>query len=77
MKLVQEDSFSTDIHAIENSKNLPKGSKLVSLSPFIDSYGILCVGGRIKEAPTPSTAMHPIILPKDYHVTKLIIGDAH
>ena len=44
---------------------------------FKDSDGLWRCRGRLSNAELPSSAKHPILLPKDHHVTKLIIWDCH
>ena len=52
--------------------NLPlHNSKILPLQPFIRNK-LLHVGGRLKYSFLPEESKHPIILPKDHHVTKLI-----
>ncbi|XP_050703627.1 uncharacterized protein LOC126989094 [Eriocheir sinensis] len=53
-----------------------KTSKLYKLDPFIDEDGIVRVGGRIRMS-THQVARHPAILPKDSHVTDLLICYYH
>ena len=43
------------------------------LDPFLDSHGILHLGGRIKHADVPYDLKHPVILPKKSYITELII----
>ena len=38
------------IEIIQKGKTIPKSSKLLPLHPFVDSQGLLRVGGRISEA---------------------------
>jgi hypothetical protein len=38
---------------------------LNKLDPFIDSDGIIQVGGRLERSDIPYNSMHPIILPKE------------
>ena len=47
------------------------------LDPYIDEDGVLRVGGRLKNADYADQVKHPIILPKESHVTKLIIKHYH
>ena len=54
-----------------------KGSRLKRLTPFIDTQGILCVGGRLETAPAPLDTRHPIILPSEGNLTTLILRDIH
>ncbi|XP_067946371.1 uncharacterized protein [Watersipora subatra] len=56
---------------------LSKSSALAKLDPFIDSSGIIRVGGRLKEANLPFAETHPIVLPKKSHVTQLVIANCH
>ena len=45
---------------------------LCNLDPHVID-GLLCVGGRLCNASLPSERKNQIILPKEWHVTKLII----
>lgn len=47
------------------------------LSPVKQGNGILCVGGRLTNSSIPNDAKHPILMPKDHHVTNLIIQQYH
>lgn len=77
IKVTQEIHFNLDIDSLEAKKNLPKDSKLLNLNPMLDLYGILRVKGRLGNAELPFDRKHPIILPKDDHLTNLIIDDIH
>ncbi|CAC5406219.1 unnamed protein product [Mytilus coruscus] len=58
-------------------KHLKSSSKLRKLGPFLDDEGLLRVGGRLERSDIQYDAMHPIILPKDSTVSKLIIDNIH
>ena len=60
----------------ERKKSL-KGSQLYLLDPFIDANGILRVGGRLRRAEMEYGEKHPAILPKDHHISQLIIRHYH
>ena len=53
-----------------------KSSSIQKLDPVI-LQGLLRVGGRLKRASLDTDAKHPIILPKDHHVAKLIVLHYH
>ena len=55
------------------AKELNKNTKILALAPFIDERGILFVGSRLRHTDIPYTQKHPILLPKNAHVTQLII----
>ena len=42
----QEDNFKEEVCSLTSNKTLPSKSCLLSLHPFLDSYGILRVCGR-------------------------------
>jgi len=48
-------------------------SSLYRLDPFLDSHGILRLGGRIKQANLPYDLKHPVMLPKKSDITELIV----
>ncbi|XP_043471735.1 uncharacterized protein LOC122504617 [Leptopilina heterotoma] len=76
IRLIQKEVFSNEIHALENNQSISKNSSLISLNPFLDQ-GIIKVGGRLVLADIPENQKHPIVLPKNHHVTKLIIKNEH
>jgi len=58
--------------------NLKKSSHLYKLDPIvIDGHWELHIGGRLHKASLPMESKHQIILPKEDHVTQVIIGDYH
>ena len=54
-----------------------KTNSLYRLDPFLESHGILHLGGRIKCADVPHDLEHLGILPKKSHITKLITRHYH
>ena len=45
------------------------------LRPFLDGAGILRVGGRLQNSSSDYQSKHPLLLPSEHHVTKLLITD--
>lgn len=72
IKIVQSEVFPNEIRAL--SQNEHAGP--LNLNPFFDE-GLVKVGGRLKNANIHESQKHPIILPKDHHVTLLIIREEH
>jgi len=52
-------------------------SSLYKLDPFLDVNGILRVGGRRTRASLTDDTKVSIILPRNSHVTKLIVKHLH
>ena len=93
VKMVQSDAFPGEIKNLEYIKAdsslsnrlsdkkkkvvLKKTSALHTLDPFVDSDGILRVGGRIRRANFAQALKTPIILPKFGHLTKLVVSYIH
>ncbi|CAK9799719.1 hypothetical protein ANTQUA_LOCUS2204 [Anthophora quadrimaculata] len=76
IKMVQSTAFEKDIKDLEAGRLHPK-SQLRSLAPFLDEKGLLRVGGRLQKLKLPFAQKHSIVLPKDNHVTNLIIRETH
>lgn len=75
---LQRKYFAIELHDLmTGSKMLSRKSELYSLEPFLDCDGILRVGGRLGAACFPENAKHPMILPRDDHVTTLVIRYVH
>ncbi|XP_050056095.1 uncharacterized protein LOC126549771 [Aphis gossypii] len=52
-------------------------SSLAQLAPFLDPNGIIRVGGRLKFSTLDESAKHPVLLPKNSVLTRLIILHYH
>ncbi|XP_008548603.3 uncharacterized protein LOC103572001 [Microplitis demolitor] len=68
---------SHDLIIQMRGEQLPATSKLIPLNPILDDCGILRVGGRIARASIASDQLHPILLPSQHHITKIIIRAEH
>ncbi|XP_071057578.1 uncharacterized protein [Onthophagus taurus] len=75
--ILTQREFTSDIDHLKAKGDLATTSKLKSLSPFIDSNNILRVGGRLKNANISYNFKHPILLPKNCALTKLIVWHEH
>ena len=76
MKLVQEQAFGREIRVLEAGESLPCSSPLFSLDPIVKG-GTLHVGGRLKHSSLSEEFRHPLILPKDSHITQLVLSHYH
>ncbi|GJQ87162.1 hypothetical protein Trydic_g8746 [Trypoxylus dichotomus] len=77
LKNVQIQSFSNDYHNLQRSKPLNNKSKLLSLNPFLDSSGLLRVGGRLTQSNFSYDKRHPVIIPQSHHVSDIIARNEH
>lgn len=77
IKDLQRNTYPGDIKLLSKGAQLSPSSKLYHLDAFLDQEGILKVGGRLCDAPLPSSVKHPVIIPKDHHITKMIISQCH
>lgn len=73
----QADSFKEEIACLNRKKTLPTSSKLLQLTPFLDSDGLLRVGGRLENASCSYNVKHPLVLPKNHIFVDLIIKYYH
>ena len=73
----QRDCFTEACTSCKSNTNLSTHCKLSKYSPYLDKTGTMRVGGRISRAEIPHHLKHPIILPKDHPVTKLILHNIH
>ncbi|GFX74721.1 integrase catalytic domain-containing protein [Trichonephila clavipes] len=79
-KSVSKVTGPLNTHELETSikKPLPKSSKLQSLNVFLDSEGILRVGGHLRLQQTLKFEQkHPMFIPKEHHFTSLVIRHFH
>ncbi|GFT02569.1 integrase catalytic domain-containing protein [Trichonephila clavipes] len=78
IKLLQNGEYHTELTLLKCNKPLTKSSKLQSLNVFLDSEGILRVGGRLRLQQTLKfEPKHPMLIPKEHHFTSLVIRHFH
>ena len=78
IRLAQQEEFQEEIRALKSGRELPGKSKFLPLKPILDKEGILRCDGRLRYADClPWESRHPIILPRNHRITKLIIKDSH
>ena len=76
IKEIQKDSFEDELRRITKGEQVRADSRLKCLTPFINSDGILCMGGRIQH-PTDDIAKNPPILPDKDEIVDKIIQSIH
>ncbi|XP_062541914.1 uncharacterized protein LOC134209909 [Armigeres subalbatus] len=84
-RLAQGSSYADELAILSNTRaskdstlTIPKNSSIYYLCPFLDQHGVLRVRGRTSAYPGVNPdAMNPIILPRNNHITRLIISHYH
>lgn len=76
LHILQRQHLSREIDALNKNRPL-LGKKLLSLKPFLDENNFVRVGGRLEHAEITVEQKHPILLPSDNHVVKLMLSDEH
>ena len=83
VRAVQVDHFEQEVKFCRNQpKVIPSGMKVVSskvqqLGLFLDPHGVLRVRSRLNQAMVPDTAKEPMLLPKQSHLTVILVRRAH
>ncbi|XP_068716949.1 uncharacterized protein [Montipora capricornis] len=90
IKAVQNEAFRDELSRLKNepnpsrteepgvkNKELKISSPLYRLDPFVDNNGMLRVGRRIKAASISEDVKHPVLLPREGHVSWLIARCLH
>ncbi len=73
IKDLQSQIYAEEIALLHKGKQLPRSNRLYNLDAFVDHDGLLKVGGRLCDASAPNSVKHPVIIPKEHHLTKLLI----
>lgn len=77
IKNLQETVFKNELKLLKGNHSLPMQSKLYKLDPILDQEGILRLGGRLSNSLLDESVKHPIIFPRDHHLTRLLISHCH
>lgn len=76
-RLAQAERFSEEFKALQHQQPIHRKSKLNRLFPFLDSDGVLRVGGRLRFSTIGYAAKHPAVLPSNHPFTDLVIRYFH
>jgi len=75
---VQMESFTEEVQCLMTGKSVPHTSRLYSLTPFLDSQGLVRMQGRLDRTPNLQTETKcPIILDPRHPAVKLLISHYH
>ncbi|GFX99711.1 integrase catalytic domain-containing protein [Trichonephila clavipes] len=77
IRMVQEQVFLAEIKSLQSKGVVSPNSKLRNLNPFINSDGLLRVGGWLSNSDLPYVNKHPAILPGNHNLTVQIIAHFH
>ncbi|XP_046898685.1 uncharacterized protein LOC124482244 isoform X1 [Hypomesus transpacificus] len=77
LKDLQANVYKEEIRMLTKGKSLPHQNQLFQTDAFLDNDGLLKVGGRLKNASFSTILKHPVIIPKNHYLTKLIIAQFH
>ncbi|XP_052470971.1 uncharacterized protein LOC128027405 [Carassius gibelio] len=74
---VQRQAFPAEISTLQMTPpKVKRSSRICRLDPVLDE-GILRIGGRMHKSAMPDETKHPCILPKDSHISILLLRHIH
>ena len=77
IKIYQQSCFQNEISRLLEGKCVSRKSNILKLDPFLDDHEIIRIGGRISQSRMNFKLKHPILLPKNGHITSVIIDFYH
>ena len=63
--------------SLKADKEIPKGSKILQFSPFLDEDELIRAKGRIGRSQLDYNAKHPILLQCKHHAVELFLRSEH
>jgi len=76
--IAQRRAYGQELQHLTEKRPLPVSSPLVTLFPFIDQHGLLRACGRLTASKTLQyDERHPILLPYDCRLSRLIVQFTH
>ncbi|KAJ8968842.1 hypothetical protein NQ317_017895 [Molorchus minor] len=76
-RLVQAEAFSQELSDLNTKSVVNNNSKLLRLNPFLDDFGLIRVGGRIRYSELSKNKKHPVVLPQNHIFSKLLVDCEH
>ena len=78
LKQLQAAYFHSELVDLKSVDGFVKASSSIQkLDPFLDSDGLIRVGGRLRNSNLPELEKHPVIIPKGCPLSTLIISHFH
>lgn len=74
VQTLQFEHFSSLIQNIDNEVN---SSSFAKLTPILDDFRLIRVGGRLHQSELPHDAKHPLLLPKKSNFSTLLVRKSH
>ena len=69
IEVYKKKAFHKEISILENGRAMSSQSSIFKLDPFLDNDGELRIGGKINSANLDYRLKHPVLLPKEGHIT--------
>jgi len=78
-EILKSTHLSTEIKRLQTGRHTAgkEHSGISKLDPHLDEYGLLRVGGRLHQSSLSPELKHPVILPRDNHVSDLLVRHIH
>ena len=76
-KLLQQEQFGEETKSLKAEKEIPKCSKILQFSPFIDEERLIRARGRIGKSQLDFNAKHPILLHWKHPAVELFLRNEH
>lgn len=77
IKVIQNQSFSSEIDLLKAGKCPNTDSRIRELKPFLDEDELLSVGGRLQHSDLSYREKHPWILPNNHRYTEMLVQYEH
>ena len=71
-RLLQQEQFAEEMKSLKAEKEIPKNSKILQFSPFIDQQGLIRAQDRIGKIQLSFETKHSILSHWKHHVVKLL-----
>lgn len=68
--------YAKKISHLEQGRTMA-GTPIGFFDPYFDDKNIVRVGGRIRNSCIEVTQKHPILIPGNHHIAKLLISNYH
>ena len=76
-KLLQREQFGEEMKCLKDEKEIPKSSKILQFSPFLDEEGLIRAEGRIGKNQLGSNPKYPTLLHWKHHAIELFLQSEH